>query len=573
MYGTTMAGHFARAAISILTLASISLAETSPSSLDPISVPASGSWQGDDGQWSTFHVQVGTPGQLLHLLPGSSVQAGNAIWAIAQESCTEENPDLWDCEEQRGDVFSANESSTWSTSQVSNGSYYNLNPVIESMLGLNANASYGLDTVTLGTANGVLPALPNQLVARIASNDFWVGVIGLSPLRLNTTGFDDPVRTLMGTLSDPDDRKIPSTTWAYTAGAFYKDAPIFGSLTLGGYDSMRFDPNNSVSVPFSINPSQDLQINLQSITYNGTTTQSSSYLLTDTITAYVNSMINYIWLPPEVCDVFESAFGLEYDAATEFYLMNDTTHANLLAENPTFTFTLGGANSTETATIVLPYAAFDLNVSYPHVNGSQWYFPIKRAQYISQYTLGRVFWQEAYVIADYDRRNFTVAQALFPSNSTPELVRILPPGASDSSGGGLSGGAIAGIVMAVLAVVVSALVVLWLLRRRKRRRQTAAQEGSRETTEIKHVPAAPAGEIDGQQIHEKSADGMPFDKKDSELNKAHTWDTTEAPPSELSTGQTPQSLHLETNWPRQFSELPAELPPVVEMEAGRREGN
>ncbi|KAK4623916.1 hypothetical protein CLAFUR4_06238 [Fulvia fulva] len=519
--------------------------------LRPLSIPPSGSWQGVDGQWSTFHVQVGTPGQTLHLLPGSSVQAGNAIWAIAPEGCAEENPGMWNCEEERGDVFSANESSTWSTSQIGNNTYYNLNPIIESMLGLNANASYGVDTVTLGAPEDGLPTLPNQLVARIASNDFWVGVLGLSPQRLNISGFSDPVPTLMGALSDPDNRTIPSTTWAYTAGAYYKDAPTFGSLTLGGYDASRFDPNESVTEPFSINPSQDLQVNLQSITFDD---NGSTPLLNETITAYINSMIPYIWLPPEVCDVFEERLGIEYDTTTELYLLNETTHDRLHELAPDFTFTLGGANSSQTATIVLPYAALDLNVSYPHINDTQWYFPIKRARYLSQYTLGRVFLQEAYVIADYDRRNFTVAQALFSSNSTPELITILPPDTSGSSSS-LTGGAIAGIVIGVIAGLVALALAFWFWRRRQRSKQTTSAPAAA-TNEI--------AEVGGREIQEKAGDEVQRDYKDADAYKQKMSFTSDAPhsPSELPSGQTPSSLLREGSWPQQYSELPAEIPPV-----------
>jgi hypothetical protein len=46
-------------------------------SVSPINVPPSLYWDGIDGAWSTFHVQVGTPGQLLRLLPGTSASAGD----------------------------------------------------------------------------------------------------------------------------------------------------------------------------------------------------------------------------------------------------------------------------------------------------------------------------------------------------------------------------------------------------------------------------------------------------------------------------------------------------------------
>jgi len=74
-------------------------------------------------------------------------------------------------------------------------------------------------------------------------------------------------------------------------------------------------------------------------------------------------------------------------------------HTSLLSMNPNITFTLANTGG-QTLDIVLPYSAFDLTASFPVLaNGtnSTNYFPIRRADNDTQYTLGRVFLQEAYV--------------------------------------------------------------------------------------------------------------------------------------------------------------------------------
>jgi hypothetical protein len=43
----------------------------------PLNVPPSLFWDGIDGKWSTFHVSVGTPGQAVRLLPGTSATASD----------------------------------------------------------------------------------------------------------------------------------------------------------------------------------------------------------------------------------------------------------------------------------------------------------------------------------------------------------------------------------------------------------------------------------------------------------------------------------------------------------------
>ena len=78
--------------------------------------------------------------------------------------------------------------------------------------------------------------------------------------------------------------------------------------------------------------------------------------------------------------------------------------------------------------IVMGYRSFDLTAEYPIVNNATRYFPLKQAQNDSQYTLGRTFLQDAYVIADYDRSNFSVSQAVFHNGSnTQQIVAIRRP--------------------------------------------------------------------------------------------------------------------------------------------------
>ena len=53
------------------------------------------------------------------------------------------------------------------------------------------------------------------------------------------------------------------------------------------------------------------------------------------------------------------------------------------------------------------------------------YFPLRRANGESQYILGRTFLEEAYVIADYERMNFTVLQAVLSSENKSQSVVII----------------------------------------------------------------------------------------------------------------------------------------------------
>lgn len=195
----------------------------------------------------------------------------------------------------------------------------------------------------------------------------------------------------------------------------------------------------------------------------------------------IDSTISEMWLPDAICDDFANNLGLIYDNSTQLYLMNSTIREQLLNSAPEFTFTVSDSGwSNQTINIVLPYAAFDLQVQYPYYNSSTSYFPIRRAANETQYVLGRTFLQEAYVIVDWERRNFTIGQSLHVDGVSNNVVSILPPGVEVSaSSQTLSTGAIAGIAVGGAAVLAIAIGAIWLLWRRRKRRN-AVQDG--------HVP-------------------------------------------------------------------------------------
>jgi hypothetical protein len=127
----------------------------------------------------------------------------------------------------------------------------------------------------------------------------------------------------------------------------------------------------------------------------GITTGASTSLLPEAIPAMLDSTVPYIYLPVGACEKFEQTFGLVWDNATELYLLNDTQHTILKKMNPNITITIGNLTSATKVDIFFPYSAFDLIVTYPHVTNPTRYFPLKRADGVEQYTLGRTFFQEA----------------------------------------------------------------------------------------------------------------------------------------------------------------------------------
>lgn len=167
---------------------------------------------------------------------------------------------------------------------------------------------------------------------------------------------------------------------------------VYGQLIFSGYDTSRFE-ENSVSFTMAEDITRDLVVVLQSISYSGS---QSRTLLSEPIDIMIDSTDPNIWLPEEACTAFEEAFGLTLDEESGLYLVNDTHRNRLLDSDAEVSFRLSDVKSGgETVTIVLPYAAFDLTAEPPLVQDTSHYFPLKRANTSSQYTLGRTFLQEA----------------------------------------------------------------------------------------------------------------------------------------------------------------------------------
>jgi hypothetical protein len=461
---------------------------------------------GNDGSWSSFAVQIGTPPQVVRVLPDI---AGNSIWTVLAQAC--DTSEANDCPSSRGNVFNSNQSTTWKDK----GLYeLPLNP--EHFLPYSGNADFGLDTVTLDWQGHGGPSLSNQVIGGFVAEDIYIGVLGLSPATFNITSLNNPLPSVLGSLNEQN--IIPSSSWAYLAGASYYSYPhsAYGSLTFGGYDSTRFDNRTNLTLAGGSDQYRPFLLGIESIT------SGSDFLLSEPIIAALDTITAHIWLPISVCQAFESAFGLVWNETYSLYILDDDQHATLLKRNPSVTFTLstGNDNSADRLNITLPYGAFDLLASPPLAgNDTSHYFPLQRAANESQYTLGRTFFQEAYMIADYDHGQVMVFPGVYPNSSVlADIVSICHPNATvcngistlpGNQGHGLGGGAIAGIVIGIVATI--GLVGLGIiLTVRARRRRKARQSTSRPKQEPDELvkPELDATqmykghEIDGSCVHD-----------------------------------------------------------------------
>ncbi|KAB2569543.1 putative peptidase aspartic protein [Lasiodiplodia theobromae] len=478
-------------------------------------VPNTGKWDGNDGSWSTFRLSVGTPPQEFRVLVSTR---GHETFVPLPEGCTADDPS--NCASSRGAEifgssqntgFQTNKSSTWEEMAI-----YNLG--LEDDLGVSANGLYGYDTLRLGgSSDNSALQLSHQILAGVANKNFYMGLIGLSPISSTFDTTSSSVTSFFNNLKT--NNSIPSRSYAYTAGARYRNKKVPGSLILGGYDQARFKSPPQFNFTFADGDTSNLMVGVQSITASNSLIGVAAMTHAGHL-SLIDSTVSELWLPEDVCETFAQNFGLTFDNVTERYLVNDTIHQKLTDLNPEFTIKLGNqiyTSDTNSTNIVLPYAAFDLEIGYPIYPNNTRYFPIRRAANDSQYRLGRTLLQEAYLIVDHERRNFTVTQVNFPETSPdPDIVTIHSPGddGDDTFGEatGLSTGATAGIAVAASVVGVFLIVAIIFCWRRRSKRRKDAQ-------------AAAAWQQQQQQLHQQQY-GQHFELQGQEGKPYDAWHGT-----------------------------------------------
>ncbi|KAI9702318.1 MAG: hypothetical protein M1836_000797 [Candelina mexicana] len=500
-------------------------------------------------------IRVGTPPQWVEVFIST---ASRETWVVGTGGCDSSTL----CRDKRGGLFRSNTSSTWH-----NVGDFDLG--LDPQLGFGKSGHYGFDTVDLGDATSV----PNQIVSVINTTDYWLGFMGLGIKPTNFTTSTEP--TLLSTLYEGQ-KTIPSRSYGYTAGAHYQLKTVPASLTLGGYDAKRFMPHDT---SFELSPNQDPVVSVNQIDVSATRPPSglgpNPLQLLGTAEASlftIDSSTPFLWLPEAVCRRFEAALGLTYDANLQLYTFegNASRRNDLVNSNLTFTFTLADLpSSTQAINITLPYSAFDLQLTYPYpgLNATASspptkYFPLRKAANETQYTIGRAFLQEAYLIVDFERNNFSVHQTIFTANavSTTNLVDILPRNQtsgvvskSTKSNKSLDTSTIIGIVMGIISgLILVTLIFIAYLIKSYRQHENAPKA---------YPPWFPpwlkfSSDVKHQQINETSVSELPVSKNSPQELPFHDMK------HELG-GSTQQARELGAD--REILELPTDRTKAVEL--------
>jgi hypothetical protein len=208
----------------------------------------------------------------------------------------------------------------------------------------------------------------------------------------------------------------------------------------------------------------------------------------------IDSTTPFLWLPKAVCQKFADAFGLTYNDTLNLYTFDaqPSQHDILQSWDMEFTFSLKDTlASSEVVNITLPYAAFDLELTYPYIanttylstQASKYYFPLRQTDNDTQYTLGRAFLQESYIISNYDTNTFSLHQAIHTTDpvnnvSIVDITSISAIANGTARKEGFSSGAIAGVSVGAVAFVsiLGLGLFMYTWRRRSRKANAASEE-------------------------------------------------------------------------------------------------
>lgn len=523
----------------------------------PLIVPSSGDFDGNDGKWSSFNINIGNDGTgtgqnfkvLISTSSGLTLVPQQAGWCNA------------DCAKERGvQTFNAQPArglvTTGSTAWELLGIYDIPLPKWFATANLTMDPKpggvFGKDYVASGQA--VVGSKPSskQVVVAYPDEDFYMGWLGLAAGSSGVPNGSLP--NFLDNLATTANPVIPSRSFGYSVGAYYRNDQkgVPGSLVLGGYDSSRFTGSGiSIDMPSASNNS--LIVGVQSILHSldpNVATNMDSFTLNNQrkegFMAEIDSTIPYLILPNDICDMFAARYQLTYDEGTHYYFVNSSAHTRNLQQNATTSFKIGvsSTDSAEFVTINLPYAAFDWQLSFPAVNQTKQYFPIRRSG-TGKSVLGRTFLQEAYLIVDYERTNFTVAQGVLEGKPTSKVVPIFRVGDTSPSSSvqetsrGLTAGAIAGIVVGIVLAFLIAAIGAYLFYRKYRhgKMQDSVHE---DTSEVDTTHAG--NEIKYRRVSELTGSEIP-QSKDPVTGYYGAESKCFPPISEMSPESTPAELY------------------------------
>ena len=429
----------------------------------PQTVQWSSNFYGPDGPWQAVTVSIGTPPQLVDLLPGGSWMSN----VLAPSVCA--NGVACDVAKRAGFYDSSKSNTTFQIGQTGEVDNVGMSDIVGALPSLTGSANWMFDTIGIKMLNGVAG---NEYTALVQNFDMLVisganerlpdgtaypvqiGKLGLGAPSANQSWLHFPPNPRWnGTLLTSalfEQGLAPSNSYGMHIGSAAMGIP--GSLNIGGFDQTRaMGPVSNQDYNIDHLPIDLLDIGIgvaegaspfNVTSMSGLLTRGNSSMGVAT-SVLVEAPVPYIYLPQSTCDAITQYLPVTFQAKYGLYFWNteDPDYKRIVSSPSflSFTFRLSGS-LTQNMTIKVPFALLNLTLTAPIINTPTQYLPLRPGLGPSgTYALGRAFLQAAFVgvnwpTVDGDSNGggvWFLAQA--PGPNTPSKNRGTAIGITDST--------------------------------------------------------------------------------------------------------------------------------------------
>jgi hypothetical protein len=234
------------------------------------------------------------------------------------------------------------------------------------------------------------------------------------------------------------------------------------------------------------NPHHRLEVTLHALVINGQIQRgspSSNNIELGAVPVGLDFSRTDLELPLDICTQLADQLGMTWDDDLRHYVVSDKRHQELITANASITFMLGGSPGPQQP-IVVPYESLVVQGTAPAVKQPLRYIAIRQTN--GKFNLGRVFFQDAYITAHFDRPSgpfIYLRQAKYDPSISPQITEIDSHHGQFLNGRHSKIGIILPVVLVCLALLSCAIYLLWARRVGWvpfRRRKTMAEKRSAE---------------------------------------------------------------------------------------------
>jgi hypothetical protein len=183
--------------------------------IPPLVLSPANIWAGNDGNWSTWSIKVGSSLQSFNILPSTS---HGEVWVPGLQGCASSSTPLL-CAESRGvgDFqgtqslgFQENASSTWE--QIGIYEFVTGGDIFQTT----ETGLYGIDDVVIGQHN---TSIQHSTVTGVVTKDFWLGSLGLAQVQSEFPVRSGSLPSLLDTMME--ENLTSSVSFSLAVGAAY----------------------------------------------------------------------------------------------------------------------------------------------------------------------------------------------------------------------------------------------------------------------------------------------------------------------------------------------------------------